>query len=209
MAANHPNFQFAWAKSVFYNFRRVHEDGLCDCIFLSKRWKGWRFGGRGCHDLQSTLEWGRNVPYRSQYRSSVLKFGRTNWIEAELNWYIYRNSKSELNLVFAEISGDLRLHAMDFFAKSAKSLRSDELLQYGLSLVAEWEPPRRVASFTSLRNGTRRRAIQQNPLYRDLESALHQFATDGGHATDKIRSYVNRLLYNFTRPGWSWKNSRI
>ncbi len=209
MAANHPDFKFAWAKSIFYNFRRVHEDGLSDCIFFQRDGKT----GALAVEVATTYNplWGGagTSPIGVNTGLAYLKFGKTNWIEAELNWYIYRNSKSELNLVLAEISGDLRLHATDFFAKSAKHLRSDELLQYGLSLVAEWEPLEESLRSQLFADWNAAPRHTKNPLYGDLESALHQFATDGGHATDDIRSYVGRLLYNFTRPGWSWKNSRI
>ncbi len=209
MQSNHPDFKFAWAKSIFYNFHRVHDDGLYDFVFFQRDGKTGALAVEiattydPCWAGAGTRPIGRNTGL------AYLKFGRSGWIEAERNWYIYGNLKTELQIVLAEISGDLRLHAMDFFLGAARQLRSDELLQYGLSLVGQWESLEEAHRSQLLADWKAAPRHRENPLYQNLEAALRQFATDGGHPTDDIRSYVNRLLYNFTQPGWSWKNSRF
>ena len=209
METNHPGFKFAWAKSVFYNFRRIYDDGLQDCIFFQRDGKTGALAVEIATTYDPLWEGAGTSPIGRNTGLANLKYRKPNAIEVELNWYLYRNSKSELNLVLAEISGDLRTHAMDFFAKSAKILHSDELLQYGLSLVSQWEPLEEACRSQLLADWKAAPRHRENPLYQNIEAALRQFATDGGHPTDDIGSYVNRLLYNFTRPGWSWKNSRL
>ena len=137
-----------------------------------------------------------------------LKFGRTHAIEVELIWYFYRNSKSQLNIVLAEISGDLRTHAMDFFARSAQKLRSDELLQYGLALVRRWKPLDESVRL-QLETDWRAGHPKINPLFEKLEADLREFATDADLPTENVRTYTSRLLYNFTRPEWAWENYRF
>jgi hypothetical protein len=211
METNHPDFKFAWAKSVFYNFRRLHDDGLYDCIFFQRDGKTGALVVEvattydPCWSGAGTSPIGRNTGLAN------LKYRKPNAIEVELNWYVYSNSKSELNVVLAKISGDLRLHAMDFFARSAQQLRSDELLQYGLVLVRSWKPldeNDRLKLATDWKAGR----LLKSPLYpwfQKLETDLREFATDAGLSTDNVRSYANRLLYNYTRPGWAWANCRF
>jgi hypothetical protein len=209
MEANHPDFKFAWARSIFYNFCRIHEDGLYDFIFFQRDGKTGALAVEVAMTYNPCWDGAGNRPMGRNTGLAYLKFGRTGWIEAERNWYIYRNSKDELNIVLGEISGDIQLHAMNFFDRSARELRSDELLRYGLSLVAPWEPLDEARRSQLLADWHAAPRHTENPLYQNLEAALRQFAIDSNLPTDDVRSYVNRLLYNFTRPGWSWKNSRI
>ena len=209
MEANHPDFKFVWAKSMFYNFCRVHEDRLYDFILFQRDGKTGALAVEVATTYNSCWSGAGDRPMGRNTGLAYLKFGRTGWIEAERNWYIYRNSKEELNIVLAEISGDLQLHAMDYFDRSAQELRSDKLLRYGLSLVAQWEPLEEAYRSQLLADWHAAPRHTENPLWQNLEIALHQFATDSCLPTDEVRSYVNRLLFNFTRPGWSWKNPGI
>jgi hypothetical protein len=209
MEANHPDFKFAWAKTIFYNFCRFHEDALYDFILFQRDGKTGALTVEVATTYNPCWAGAGNRPMGRNTGLAYLKYGRTGWIEAERNWYIYRNSKNELNIVLAEISGDLRLHAMDFYNRSAQELRSDKLLRHGLSLVAQWEPLDEAHRSQLLADWYAAPRHTENPLYRNLEAALRQFALDSGLPLDEIRSYVNRLLYNFTRPGWSWKNPGI
>ena len=207
--ANHPDFKFAWAKSIFYNFHRKHRDGLFDFILFQRDGKTGALAVEIATSYDPCWDGAGNRPIGRNTGLAYLKFGRTGWIEAERNWYIYNNAKDQFNIILAEISGDLRLYAMNYFECSAKELRYDELLQYGLSLVAQWNPLEDTQCSQLLADWRAAPRHTENQLYRNLEATLRQFATDGGYPTDDIRSYVNRLLYNFTRPGWSWNNPKI
>jgi hypothetical protein len=209
MESNHPDFKFAWAKSIFYNFCRVHEDGLYDFVLFQRDGKTGALAVEVATTYDPYWNGAGNRPMGRNTGLAHLKFGRSNWIEAERNWYVYRNLKDELNIVLAEISGDLRLHAMSYFDRSARELRSDELLQYGLSIVVQWESLEEAHRSQLLADWNAAPRHTENSYYQNLEAALRQFAVDGGHSADDVRSYVNRLLFNFTRPGWSWKNFRI
>lgn len=208
MEVNHPDFKFAWVKSVFYNFRRLHNDGLYDCIFFQRDGKTGALAVEvattydPCWDGEGASPIGRNTGLAN------LKFAKPNAIEAELNWYVYRNSKTDLNIALAEISGDLRIHAMDFFAKSAQKLRSDELLQHGLALVRSWKPLDENIRLP-LEADWKAGYPLRNPLFQKLEADLREFAINAGISADDVREYTSRLLYNFTRPGWAWENCRF
>ena len=208
MEANHPDFKFAWAKSIFYNFRRLHDDGLYDCIFFQRDGKTGALAVEVATTYNPLWEGAGTFPIGRNAGLANLKFGKPNAIEAELNWYCYRNSKSELNIVLAEISGDLRIHAMDFFARSAQELRSDELLQYGLALVRRWKPLDE-SNRLQLESDWKAGRAGKNPLFDKLKADLREFAADAGLSTENVGSYTNRLLYNFTRPGWAWENCRF
>jgi len=209
MAANHPDFKYAWAKSGFYNFCRPHEDGLYDFILFERDGEAGALAVEVATTYDPCWDGAGNHPMGRNTGLAYLKFGRKGSIEVELNWYIYHNTKEELNIVLAEISGDVRLHAADFFDRSAQELRADDLLRYGLSLVTQREPLDEGCRSKLLADWHAAPRHLENPLYQNLETALRQFAIDGGLPADDVRSYVSRLLYNFTRPGWSWKNSRI
>jgi len=109
----------------------------------------------------------------------------------------------------AEISGDLRLHAMNFSDRSAQELRSNKLIRYGLSLVAQREALDEAQRSQLLADWHAAPRHTENPLYQNLEEALRQFAVNNGHSTDDVRRYVGELLFNFTRQGFSWKDYRI
>jgi hypothetical protein len=209
MELNHPDFKFAWAKSIFYNFCRVHEDCLYDFVLFQRDGKTGALAVEIATGFNPCWNGAGNRPMSRNTGLAYLKFGRTGWIEAERNWYIYRNSKEELNIVLAEISGDLQLYAIDFFNRSAQELRSDKLLRYGLSLVAQWEPLDEARRSQLHADWCAASRHTENPLYQNLEVALRQFAKDNGLPTDDVRSYVGRLLYNFTRPGFSWKTFKL
>ncbi|MGO9584750.1 MAG: hypothetical protein ACLP2Y_00870 [Limisphaerales bacterium] len=208
MQSNHPDFKFAWAKSIFYNFRRVHDDGLYDCIFFQRDGKAGGLAVEIASTYDPLWEGAGTSPIGRNTGLEYLKFGRTHAIEVELIWYFYRNSKSQLNIVLAEISGDLRTHAMDFFARSAQKLRSDELLQYGLALVRRWKPLDESVRL-QLETDWRAGHPKINPLFEKLEADLREFATDADLPTENVRTYTSRLLYNFTRPEWAWENYRF
>ena len=208
MEKNHSDFRFVWAKSIFYNFRRNHDDGLYDFVFFQRDGK---IGGLAVEVATTYDPLWKGAEARPIGRNAGLanlKFGKPNAIEAELNWYIYRNLKSELSLALAEISGDLRLHAMDFFAKSAQILRSDELLQYGLASVRRWKPLDE-SDCLQLQTDWRAGCPAKNPLFEKLEVSLCEFAADAGFSTGNVRSYTSGLLYNFTRLGWAWENCKV
>jgi hypothetical protein len=209
MKAHHPEFRFVWAESIFYNFCRAHEDNLYDFILFQRDGKTGALAVEVATSYDPCWDGAGNRPIGRNTGLAYLKFGRTGWIEAEREWYIYNNLKPELQLVLAEISGDLQLYAMDYFCRSAQELRSDELLRHGLSLVSQWEPLDEIHRSKLLADWHAAPKHTENPLYQNLEGALCQFAMNHDFPTNQIRSYVNRLLYNFTRPGWSWKNSRI
>jgi hypothetical protein len=211
MEANHPDFKFAWAKSFFYNFQRTHSDGLYDFIFFQRDGKTGALAVEvatsydPCWDGAGARPIGRNTGL------AYLKFNRSGWIEAERNWYIYRNIKTELQIVLAEISGDLQLYAMDFFSRSAQELRSDKLIHYGLSLVRNWKPFEETfrAKLDVDWLGGR---LKENPFYltfMEVETCLQNFAINAGLPTEDIRGYTIGLLKNFRKPGWSWENSRL
>jgi hypothetical protein len=203
--ANHPDFRFAWTKSIFYNFRRVHEDGLYDCIFFQRDGQA----GALAVEVATTYDpcWNGVGAYVGRNTGLAnLKYGRPA-IEAELNWYTYGTSKSDLHLVLSEISGDLRNHAMDFFAKAAEALRSDKLLQYGLGVVRRWRPLDECDRLP-LEADWRAGHPLTNALFQKLEEDLRQFATDAGLSTEDVRSYASVLLYNFTKQGWAWGNCK-
>jgi len=211
MEANHPDFKFVWAKSFFYNFQRTHSDGLYDFIFFQRDGKTGALAVEVATTYDPCWAGAGTRPIGRNTGLAYLKFGRSGWIEAERNWYIYKNLKTELQIVLAEISGDLRLHAMDFFSRSAEELRSDQLLQNGLSLVHDWKPLEenfRAKLETDWIGGH----LDQNPFwstFQKVERQLREFATDTGLPTEDIRGYTIVLLRNFRRPGWSWENSRL
>ena len=211
MEQNHPDFKFAWAKSIFYNFCRIHEDGLYDFILFQRDGKTGALAVEVATTYNPCWAGAGDRPMGRNTGLAYLKFGRTGWIEAERNWYIYKNLKPEFQLVLAEISGDLQLHAMDYFSRSAQELRSDLLLQYGLSLVRDWKPIEetfRAKLETDWLGGH----LNQNPFWStflEIERQLKEFATDGGLSVEDIRGYTIDLLRNFRKPGWSWANSRL
>jgi len=208
MEANHPDFKLAWAKSIFYNFCRVHEDGLYDFILFQK------VGQTGILtiDIATTYNpfWKGEVTWRLAKAKGLafVKYG-TNSLKAEPIWYVHRNLKEELSIALAEISGDLRLHAMNFSDRSAQELRSNKLIRYGLSLVAQREALDEAQRSQLLADWHAAPRHTENPLYQNLEEALRQFAVNNGHSTDDVRRYVGELLFNFTRQGFSWKDYRI
>lgn len=206
MESNHPGFRFAWAKSVFYNFRRVHEDGLYDCIFFQRDGKAGALAVEVATTYDPCWNGAGGSPIGRNTGLSNLKFGRRA-IEVELDWYTYGNSMSELHLVLNEISGDVRNHAMDFFTKSAETLRSDKLLQYGLAVVRRWKPLDecdRLPLEADYKGGY----PLKNRLFEKLEGDLRQFAADSGLSTEEVGSYTSQLLYNFRQQGWAWENWR-
>jgi hypothetical protein len=209
--ANHPDFKFAWTKSFFYNFQRTHSDGLYDFIFFQRDGKTGALAVEiatsydPCWDGTTARPIGRNTGL------AYLKFNRSGWIEAERNWHIYRNIKTELQIVLAEISGDLQLYAMDFFCRSAQELRSDQLLHYGLSLVHNWKPLEENFR-QKLKTDWNAGHLKENPFHKtflEVKASLHQFAASTGLPTDDIQGYTIHLLYNFIKPDWSWENSRL
>lgn len=207
MQANHPDFEFAWAKSIFYNFRRIHDDGLYDCVLFQRDGKTGALAVEVATTYDPFWDGAGTSPVGRNTGLAYLKFGRTNSIEAELNWYIYGNSKSELKMVLAEISGDLRLHAMDFFVRSAQQSRSDQLLQYGLALVRGWKPLEESVRLPLAADWNAGYPLR-NPLFQKLEADLREFAMHAGLSTEDVGSYTSQLLYNFTRPDWTWENPK-
>ncbi len=197
MEANHPDFKFAWTKSVFYNFRRIHEDGLYDCIFFQ------RDGQTGALAVElattydpswngaQTFQLGRNTGLAN------LKFGKPNAIEAELNWYAYGNSKSQLGIVLAEISGDLRIHALNFFEGAARQLHSDKLLQHGLELTRSMLPLHEkdhAQLLADLKAAQYMARNLRNHLFERSKSDLGEFARNNGLSTEYIEWYWFGLL---------------
>ena len=198
MQRNHSDFKFAWAKSIFCNFRRLHEDGLYDCIFFQ------RDGQTGALAVEiastydplwngaQTFQLGRNTGLAN------LKFGKPNAIEAELNWYIYGNSKNQLNIILAEISGDLRIHAMNFFDESARDLRSDKLLQHGLELTRQLLPLNekdQLQLVADLKAAQYMARNLQNHLYECLKAGLGEFAKNNGLSAEYIEWYAFGFLF--------------
>jgi len=210
METNHPDFKFAW-QSLFSITFAVFTAMACRTVFSFKEMKDRCFGCGNCYNLRPALGRSGNFPIGRNTGLANLKYRKPNAIEVELNWYLYRNSKSELSLVLAEISGDLRTHAMDFFARSAQILRSDELLQYGLALVRDWKPLDENFR-SSLEADWKAGRLRENAFYssfQKVEADLREFATGAGLPTEDIRRYTIRLLHNFTKKGWSWENSRL
>jgi hypothetical protein len=195
--SNHPNFKFAWAKSIFYNFRRTHEDGLYDCILFQRDGQA---GGLAV-EIATTYDplWSGAGTGRLGRSTGLanLKFGKPNAIEVELNWYFYQNSKSQLHRVLTEISGDLQIHAMHFFAKSARDLRSDRLLKHGLESVRRRLP---LSENDQLQLVTDLKAAQfmahnvQNHLYEELRADLSEFAESNGISAQYIDWYAFGFL---------------
>jgi hypothetical protein len=125
--------------------------------------------------------------------------------------YVYGNSKDQLRVALTEISDDLRLYAMDYFFRSAEELRSNQLLQYGLSLVRNWKPFEETfrAKLEADWLGGR---LKENPFwstFQEVERLLLEFAINTGLPTEDIRGYTIDLLCNFRRSDWSWANSRL
>jgi hypothetical protein len=194
MEANHPDFKFAWAKSIFYNFRRIHEDGLYDFIFFQRDGKS----GALAVEVATTYDplWkGCGVGVMGKNTGlAYLKFGRSGWIEVERNWYTYNNSKTELKIVLAEISGDLRLHAMNYFERSAQALRSDELLHFGFTLLERMrllDENERLQLVTEWKSGR----LFENHLYQKYEAELHEFAARAGIPSEHVRKYAVDMLF--------------
>ncbi len=194
MEANHPHFKFAWAKSIFYNFQRSHSDGLYDFIFFQRDGKS----GALAVEVATTYDplWkgcgvgvmGRNTGL------THLKFGRTGWIEVERIWYFHRNLEPELQITLAEISGDLRLYAMDYFKKSAQILRSDQLLRFGFTLLARMrlvDESERLQLSTDWKSGR----LFENHLYQKYETELHEFAAKAGIPSERVRKYAVDMLF--------------
>ena len=210
MEANHPDFKFAWAKSILYNFYRGHADGLYDFILFVKD----RSRSVLSLEIATTYDpfWKGQLtcPIAKAKGLAFIKHGK-NSLKAEQTWYAYGNSKEELSIALAEVSGDLRLYAMDFYSRSAEELRSNQLLQYGLSLVRDWKPLEedfRAKLEVDWLGGR----LKENPFYStfmEVETCLQTFAINASLPTTNIRGYTIDLLYNFKRPGWSWKNSRL
>ena len=210
MEANHPDFKFAWAKSILYNFCRVHADGVYDFILFLKD----RSRSVLSLEIATTYDpfWKGELTWRTAKAKGLafIKHGK-NSLRAEQAWYAFGNSKEELRITLAEISGDLRLHAMDFFARSAQELQSDQLLQYGLALVRDWEPLEENFR-AKLEADWSRGQLKENAFYStfmEVEACLQNFAINAGLSTEDVRGYTIGLLSNFSRPGWSWKNSRL
>jgi hypothetical protein len=208
MEANHPDFKFAWAKSIFYDFHRVHGDGLYDNIFFQRDGKTGALAVEIATTYDPLWKGAGGAPIGRNAGLAYLKFDRTNCIEAELNWYTYGNSESELKMVLAEISGDLRLYAMDFFARAAQAVRSDELVQYGLGLVRSWKPLAESDRLQLEADFNSGRPLR-NPIRQQLEADLWQFATDANISTEEVRGLTSQLLYNFIKPGWAWENYKF
>jgi hypothetical protein len=211
MEAYHPDFKFAWAKdSVLYNFCRLQPDGLHDFILFVKD------RSRSVLSLEIATSydpfWKGELTWRTVKARGLafIKHGK-NSLRAEQTWYAYGNSKEELSIALAQISGDLQLYAMDFFNRSAQQLRSDELLQYGFSLVRNWTPLEenyRAKLEVDWLGGH----LKENPFYSiflEVETTLQKFAIDAGLPIEDIRGYSIDLLRNFRRPGWSWENSKL
>ena len=198
MEANHPDFKFAWAKSIFYNFRRVHNDGLYDCIFFQRDGKT----GALAVEVATTYD----PLWKGEYASKLgrntglsnLKFGKPNAIEAELNWYACDNSKEQLHLILQEISGDLRIHAMNFFDESARDLRSDKLLQHGLGLTRLFLPLNgkdQMQLAADLKAAQYMARNLQNHLYECLKAGLGEFAKNNGLSAEYIEWYAFGFLF--------------
>jgi hypothetical protein len=211
MEANHPDFKFAWAsKSVFYNFCRVHDDGLYDFVlFVKDRWRS----GLSL-EIATTYDpfWKGELTWRTAKAKGLafVKHGK-NSLRVEQTLYACGNSKEELSIALAEISGDLRIYAMNFFEHSAHELRSDQMLQYGFSLVRNWKPFEETFR-AKLEADWLGGHLNQNPFwstFQEVERLLLEFAINAGLPTEDIRGYTINLLCNFRRPGWSWENSRI
>ncbi|MGB8369953.1 MAG: hypothetical protein ACLPYZ_06030 [Limisphaerales bacterium] len=211
METNHPDFKFAWtSESICYNFCRLHADGLYDFILFVKD----RSRCVLSLEIATTYDpfWKGELTWRTAKAKGLafVKHGK-NSLRAEQTWYAYGNSKEELSIALAEISHDLRLHAMNFFDRSAQELHSDQLLQYGFSLVRDWKPLEENfrAKLEADWLGGR---LKENPFYStfmEVETCLQNFAINTGLPTEDIRGYTIDLLKNFRRPGWSWENSRL
>jgi len=211
MEANHPDFKFAWAsESVLYNFCRVHDDGLYDSVLFVKD------KSRNVLSLEiaATYDpfWKGQLtrPIAKARGLAFIKHGR-NSLRAEQTWYVYGNSKDQLRVALTEISDDLRLYAMDYFFRSAEELRSNQLLQYGLSLVRNWKPFEETfrAKLEADWLGGR---LKENPFwstFQEVERLLLEFAINTGLPTEDIRGYTIDLLCNFRRSDWSWANSGL
>jgi hypothetical protein len=211
MEAKHPDFKFAWAKSFFYNFQRIHSDGLYDFIFFQRDGKTGALAVEVATSYDPCWGGARARPIGRNIGLAWLKFNRSGWIEAERNWYIYQNIKTELQVVLAEISGDLQLYAMDFFSHSAQELRSDKLIHYGLSSVRSWKPLEENFRI-KLKADWNAGHLKENSFYStflDVEACLQNFAINTGLSIKGVRGYTMGLLYNFIQPGWSWENSKL
>ena len=211
MAANHPDFKFVWAsQSVLYNFCRVQEDGLYDFVLFVKD------KSRSVLSLEIATTYdpfwkGQLTCPIAKARGLAFVKHRKNSLRAEETWYFYGNSKQQLDIALAEISSDLQLYAMNYFSRSADELHSDQLLQYGLSLVRDWKPLEENFRATVETDWTAGR-LDQNPYwvgFQEVERQLLEFASDHGLPTEKVRGYTLDLLCNFRRSGWSWANSRL
>ena len=211
MEANHSDFKFVWAnQSALYNFCRTHDDGLYDFILFVKD------KSRNVLSLEIATTYDPfwkgqlTCPIAIARGLAFIKHG-TNSLKAEQTWYAYKNSKEELSAILTEVSGDLQLYAMNYFSHSAEELRSNKLLQYGLSLVRDWKPLEenfRAAAEMDWEAGR----LDQNPYwvgFQEVERQLLEFALAHGIPTEKIRAYTIDLLCNFKRPNWSWANSRL
>ena len=211
MEANHPDFKFAWAnESIFYNFYRLHADGLYDFILFVKDRSRCVLSLEIATTYDPFWKGQLTCPIAKARGLAFVKHGR-NSLRAEQTWYVYGNSKDQLKVALTEISGDLRLYAMDYFSRSAEELRSNQLLQYGLSLVRDWKPFEETFR-AKLEADWLAGHLNQNPFwstFQEVERLILEFATNAGLPTEDIRGYTIDLLSNFRRPGWSWANSRL
>jgi hypothetical protein len=97
----------------------------------------------------------------------------------------------------AEISGDLRIHAMDFFEQSAKDLRSNKLLQHGLELV-RCKLPLTQESHSKLLADLKAAQYMarnlKNDIFEKFKTELNEFAKSNQLPSENFEGYAWGLL---------------